>query len=106
MPLNGEKSNNPAPHSCVRKYVFHNRFKGALDMYNISLLISNSINDFEENQYHNSQMIMRIRFHFMRYFVNSIIFIIQKGPECLISHSIVYLLKSTLKMIEILIFLH
>ena len=54
---------------CVRKYV----------LYSISLLISNSVDNFELNQYQNSQMIMLIRFHFMRYFVNSIIFLIQKA---------------------------
>ena len=48
--------------------------KGALDKYNIYLFISNSIEDFKLNQYRNFQLILPKRFHFMRYFVNSIIF--------------------------------
>ena len=47
--------------------------KGALDKYNIYLFISNSKEDFELNQYRNFQLILPMRFHFMRYFVNSII---------------------------------
>ena len=48
--------------------------KGALDKYNIYLFISNSIQDLESNQYRKFQLIPLMRFHFMRYFVNSIIF--------------------------------
>ena len=48
--------------------------KGALDKYNIYLFISNSIEDFKLNQFRNFQLILQIHFHFMRYFVNSIIF--------------------------------
>ena len=47
--------------------------KGALDKYNIYLFISNSIEDFKLNQYRNFQLILSMRFHFTRYFVNSII---------------------------------
>ena len=47
--------------------------KGALDKYNIYLFISNSIEYFKLNQYQNFQMILPMRFHFMRYFVISII---------------------------------
>ena len=43
-------------------------FKGALDKYNIYL------EDFELNKYRNFQLILQMHFHFMRYFVNSIIF--------------------------------
>ena len=49
-------------------------FKGALDKYNIYLFISDSIEDFKLNQYWNFQLILPMHFHFMRYFVNSIIF--------------------------------
>ena len=48
-------------------------FKGALDKYNIYLFISYSIEDFKLIQYWNFQLILPMRFHFMRYFVNSII---------------------------------
>ena len=47
--------------------------KGALDKYNIYLLISNSILDLKLNQYQNFQLILPMRFHFMRYFMYSII---------------------------------
>ena len=47
--------------------------KGALDKYDIYLFISNSVEDFELNQYQNFQLILPMRFHFMMYFVNSII---------------------------------
>ena len=49
-------------------------FKGTLDKYNIYLFKSNSIEDFKLNQYRNFQLILPMRFHFMMYFVNSIIF--------------------------------
>ena len=48
--------------------------KGALDKYNIYLFKSNSIEDFKLNQYRNFQLILPMYFHFMMYFVNSIIF--------------------------------
>ena len=44
------------------------RIKGALDKYNIFL------EDFKLNQYQNFQLILPMHFHFMRYFVNNIIF--------------------------------
>ena len=47
--------------------------QGALDKYNVYLFISNSI-DFKSNQYRNFQLILPMRFHFMVYFVNSIIY--------------------------------
>ena len=49
-------------------------FKGALDKFNIYLYISNSTEDFKLNQYRIFQLILPMRFHFMRYFVNIIIF--------------------------------
>ena len=55
-------------------------FKGALDKYNIYLFIPNSIKDFKLNQYRNLQLILPIRFHFMRYFVISIIFRVSHRP--------------------------
>ena len=48
--------------------------KGALDKFNIHLFISNSIEYSKSNQYQNFQLILPMHFHFMRYFVNSIIF--------------------------------
>ena len=53
--------------------------KGALDNYNIYFFISNSIEDFKSNQYRNFQPILPMRFHFMRYFVNSIISRVSHG---------------------------
>ena len=49
-------------------------FKGALDKLKIYLFVSYSIEDFKLNQYQNFQLTLPMRFHFMRYFVNSIIF--------------------------------
>ena len=49
-------------------------FKGALDKYNIYLFVSNCIEDNKLNQYWNFQLILPMRFHFTRYFANSIIF--------------------------------
>ena len=48
--------------------------KGALDNYNIYLFIPNSLEDIKLDQYRNFQRILPMRFHFVRYFVNSIIF--------------------------------
>ena len=48
--------------------------KGALDKYNMCLFISSSIEDLKPNQYRKFQLILPMPFHFMRYFVNSIIF--------------------------------
>ena len=52
----------------------NNFFKGALDKYNIYLFISSSIEDLKSNLYQKIQLIMPMRFHFMWYFVNNIIF--------------------------------
>ena len=49
-------------------------FKGAKEKYNIYIVISNFKEDFKLNQYRNLQLILPMRFHFMRYFVNSMIF--------------------------------
>ena len=48
-------------------------FKGALDKSNTYLFISSSIKDCKSNWYRKFQLILPMRFHFMRYFVNSII---------------------------------
>ena len=56
-------------------------FKGALDKYNIYLFISNVIEDFKLNQYRRFQLILPMHFHFMRYFVNIIISIIEVDFE-------------------------
>ena len=56
------------------KNVFESFFKGALDKYNIYLFISSSIENLKSNQYQKFQCILPMRFYFMRYFVNSIIF--------------------------------
>ena len=50
------------------------KIKGALDKYSIYLFVSYSIKDSKLNQYLNFQLILPMRFHFMRYFVDSIIF--------------------------------
>ena len=47
--------------------------KGALDKYNIYLFMSNSMEDFKLNQYQKFQLTLPVHFHFMRYFVNSVI---------------------------------
>ena len=52
----------------------HINLKGALDKYNIYLFIFSSIEDIKSNQYRKFQLILPTCFHFMRYFVNSIIF--------------------------------
>ena len=53
----------------------HGQFaKGALDKYSICLFISNSVEDFKLNKNRNFQLMLPMRFHLMRYFVNSIIF--------------------------------
>ena len=44
------------------------------DKNNIYLFLSYSIEDFKLNQNQNFQLILSMRIHFMRYFVNSIIF--------------------------------
>ena len=56
--------------------------KGALDKYNIYLFISNSIENFKFNQYQHFQLILPMRFHFTRYFVNSIIFRVSHRLLC------------------------
>ena len=76
--------------------------KGALDKYDIYLFISNPIEDFKLNQYQNFQLILLMRFHFMSYFVNSIIF--------RMSHRLLYCVFIEVdiekkKMLEIFIFL-
>ena len=78
------------------------RFKGALDKYNIYHFISNSTENFKLNQYRNFQLILLMRFHFMKYFVNSII--------SRVSHRLLYCVFIEVdfekyKMLEIFIFL-
>ena len=53
---------------------FVRKIKGALDKYNINLFISNSIEGIKLNHYRNFQLILPMCFHFMRHFINSIIF--------------------------------
>ena len=63
--------------------VLYKIIKGALDKYNIYLFKSNSIENFKLNQYRNFQLILPMRFHFMMYFVNSIIFrVSHRLPYC------------------------
>ena len=57
----------------TKKFWNQRGFKGALDKYKIYLFISNSIEYFKLNQYRNFQLILPMHFHFMRYFVNTII---------------------------------
>ena len=54
--------------------------KGALDKYNSYLFISNSTEYFKLNHHRKFQLILPMRFHFMRYFVNSIISRVSHGP--------------------------
>ena len=70
LPLEAKFHNENLNGLCI----FPQNLKGALDKYNIYLFISSSIEDFELNQYRNCHLILPMRFHFMRYFVNSIIF--------------------------------
>ena len=57
-----------------RGYSLFSKLKGALDKYNIYLFISYSVENFKLHQHPNFQLILPMHFHFMRYFVNSIIF--------------------------------
>ena len=73
-----------------------------MDKYNIYLFISNSIEDLISNQYWNFQIIVPMHFHFMRYFVNNILF--------RVSHRILYCVFievdfEKMKMLEVFIFL-
>ena len=58
------------------------KLKGALDKYNIYLFIYNSKEYLRLNQYRNFQLILPMHFHFMRYFVNSIIFRVSHRLLC------------------------
>ena len=80
--------------TCREMLIYSSLIKGALDKYNIYLFKSNSIEDFKLNQYQNFQLILPMRFHFMMYFVNSIIF---RVSHIAVGCCIVYLLKSTFK---------
>ena len=80
--------------------------KEALDKYSIYLFIPNSIEDLKLNQYQNFQLILPMRFHFMRYFVNNIIFSVSH------SHRLLYCVfievdfeKQKMLRVEIFIFL-
>ena len=82
----------------IREYAF----KGALGKYNIYFFISNSNENFNLNQYRNFQLILPMHYHFMRYFVNSIIFSV--------SHRLLYCVFIEVdfekqKLLEIFIFL-
>ena len=63
-----------------RKSIF---IKGALDKYNIYHFIYSSIEDLKSNQYWKFQLILPKRFHFMGYFVNSIIFRVPHSVLCI-----------------------
>ena len=56
--------------------------KGALDKYSIYLFVPNSKENYEINQYQTFQLILPMRFHFMRYFVISIIPRVSHRPLC------------------------
>ena len=56
-----------------QKIIVFRIFKGALDKYDIYLFISKSLEDNKLDLYWNFQLILPMRFHFMGYFVNSII---------------------------------
>ena len=55
-------------------FILQSYIKEALDKYNIYLFVSNFIEDLILNQYRNFQLILPMCFHYMTYFVNSIIF--------------------------------
>ena len=59
---------------CPSSFCTEQLVKGVLDKCNIYRFISNSIEDIKSNQYRNFQLILPKHFHFMRYFMNSIIF--------------------------------
>ena len=84
------------------KYTLLWALEGALDKYNIYLVILKSIEDFKLNQYPHFQLILPMRFHFVKYFVNSII--------ARVSHKLLYCAFIEVhfekkKMLEIFIFL-
>ena len=56
------------------KYSFLKGHWTSLQKCNITLFMSNSIEDFKLNHFRNFQLIKQMGFHFMRYFVISIIF--------------------------------
>ena len=58
----------------IKVYYHVPTIKGALDKSNIYFFISSSIKDWKPNLYRKFQLILPMRFHFMRYFVKSIIF--------------------------------
>ena len=76
--------------------------KGALDKYNIYLFISKSIEDFKLKQYRKFQLILPMRFHFMRYFVNTII---SRVSNRLLYCVFIEVDFEKLKVLEIFIFL-
>ena len=80
----------------------HLTIKGALDKYNIYRFISNTIEDSKLNQYRNFQPLLPMCFHFMRYFVNSIIF---RVSNRLLYCMFIEVDFEKLKMLEIFIFL-
>ena len=53
-----------------------------LDKYSIYLFVPNSIENYEINQYQTFQLILPMRFHLMRSFVNSIIPRVSHRPLC------------------------
>ena len=77
-------------------------FKGALDKYNIYLFISSSIEDSKSNKYRKFQLILPMRFYFMRYFVNSIIL---RVPHRLLYCVFIEVDFEKKKMLEMFIFL-
>ena len=64
------------------KFIPYLKLKGALDKYDIYFLKPYSIEDFKLELYWNFQLNLPMRFHFMRYFVNSIIY--------RVSHTLLY----------------
>ena len=68
----------------AKSFQYVSNFKGALNKYdNTYLFISNSAENFKLNQYQNFQLILQMRFHFMRYFMNrSILRVSQRLLYC------------------------
>ena len=60
--------------NCFMRSLVSIKLKGALDKSNKYLFISSSVKDCKSNPYRKFQLILPMHFHFMRYFVYSIIF--------------------------------
>ena len=76
--------------------------EGALDKYGICFFVSNSVETYEINQCQTFQLILPMRFHFMRSFMNSIISRVSHRLLCSVFIEVDF---EKLKMLEMLILL-